>query len=170
MTVDEAPSDEVTVRAATGGDVGAVCAFGERVIRPHYMPSIGAEAAEAQVRRWWNQEYLAAAVEAGTVVVAVADHDGQVVGVGQRGMAGQDHAIYKLYVDAARRGAGLGPRLIAALVAQLPADCDRVLVEHVAANTRAGQFYGREGFVVDHVEPHPGGEPALATVWRARDL
>jgi GNAT superfamily N-acetyltransferase len=156
------------VRDAGPGDVAAVCRFGEDHIRPHYTPLIGAEAAEDQVRRWWSPDTIGAAVAAGLVVVAEAG--GEVVGVGQRGRSGPDHVIYKLYVHPAHRGSGLGPRLIDALVRQLPAGTDRLHVEHFAGNGRAGAFYDREGFAVQRVEPSPSGEPARAVVWRVREL
>lgn len=43
-------------------------------------------------------------------------------------------------------------------------------VEHFAANARADAFYEREGYRVERVEPSPSGDPALAQVWRVRDL
>lgn len=159
---------EPVVRDAGPGDVAAVCRFGEAVVRPHYAPLIGAAAADAQVRDWWNEAHVGAAVAGGRVVVA--DDGGEVVGVGQRGLAGEDHTVYKLYVDPRYRGHGLGPRLLEALTAQLPPDADRLFIEHFAANERAGAFYEREGFAVQRVEPSPTGDPALAVVWRARPL
>jgi GNAT superfamily N-acetyltransferase len=156
------------VRDARDDDVAAICGFGEAHIRPHYAPLIGAEAADAQVRDWWNEAYVGAAVARGLVVVAEAD--GQVVGVGQRGRSGDDHVVHKLYVDPRYRGRGLGPRLIDALTRQLPADAHRVHIEQFAANERAGAFYEREGFAVERVEPSPTGDPALDRVWRVRRL
>src|SRR3954464_2752720 len=61
------------VRDARDDDVAAICGFGEAHIRPHYAPLIGAEAAAAQVRDWWNPAYVGAAVGRGQVVVADAD-------------------------------------------------------------------------------------------------
>jgi GNAT superfamily N-acetyltransferase len=156
------------VRDAGPDDVAAVCAFGAAHVRPHYAPLIGAQAADAQVRDWWNADAIGAAVAAGLVVVAEAD--GRVVGVGQRGRSGADHVVYKLYVSPDRRGSGLGPRLLDALVAHLPPDADRLAIEHFAANERAGAFYEREGYRVERVEPSPTGDPRLAVVWRARCL
>ena len=75
-----ASSAEPAVRDAERGDVAAICRFGEAHIRPHYAPLIGAEAADEQVRRWWNEAHLGAAVAGGLVVVAEAD--GQILGVG----------------------------------------------------------------------------------------
>ncbi|GAA4525064.1 GNAT family N-acetyltransferase [Amycolatopsis samaneae] len=163
-----APGAVPVVRDAGPGDVAAIRRFGEACVRPHYTPLIGADAAADQVRRWWNETYLGGAVAAGLVVVA--DDGGQVVGVGQRGRSGADHVIYKLYVHPRYRGHGWGPRLLDALAARLPADADRLCVEHFAANGRAGAFYEREGFAVERIEPDPTGDPALGVVWRARPL
>jgi ribosomal protein S18 acetylase RimI-like enzyme len=156
------------VRAAGPGDVGAIRRFGEAHVRAHYAPLIGAAAADAQVRDWWNETHLGAAVAAGLVVVA--EDGGALAGVGQRGRSGADHVVYKLYVHPGQRGRGLGPRLLDALAAQLPADAERLYIEHFAANERAGAFYEREGFTVERIEPSATGDPALAVVWRVKPL
>jgi GNAT superfamily N-acetyltransferase len=148
--------------------VAGICAFGETHIRPHYTPLIGAGAADAQVRHWWNESSIGAAVSAGLVVVAAVD--GQVVGVGQRGRNGTAHVVYKLYVSPEHRNSGLGPRLLEALTRQLPPDADRLYIEHFAANERAGAFYEREGFPVERIEPSPTDDPGLGVVWRVRPL
>jgi GNAT superfamily N-acetyltransferase len=157
---------EPVVRDARHDDVVAICRFGEAHVRPHYAPLIGAAAADDQVRLWWNETHLGAAVAGGLVVVAEAD--GQLVGVGQRGRRGPDHVIYKLYLHPRYRGRGLGPRLLAALAGQLPANADRLYIEHFVGNERAGAFYEREGFTVERTEPSPTGDPALGVMWRAR--
>lgn len=154
------------VRGATAADVSAICTFGESVVQPYYTPLIGAEAAAAQNDTWWNSKHIRAAVDDGNVVVAAQDQ--RIIGVAQRGQYERDHVIYKLYVAPTHRGSGLGPRLLDALVQQLPADVDQVYIEHFAANERAAAFYDREGFVVQRVEASPTGDPALAVVWRAR--
>jgi GNAT superfamily N-acetyltransferase len=163
-----ASSAEPVVRDAEHGDVAAICRFGEAHIRPHYAPLIGAAAADEQVRRWWNETHVDAAVAGGLVVVAEAD--GYLVGVGQRGRSGADHVVYKLYVHPRHRGRGLGPQLLDALTRQLPATADRLYIEHFVANERAGAFYEREGFTVERIESSPTGDPALGVVWRARHL
>jgi GNAT superfamily N-acetyltransferase len=156
------------VRDAQPADVEAICRFGEAHIPPHYAPLIGAPAADEQVRRWWNAAHVGAAVDQGLVVVA--EIGGQLAGVGQRGRSGADHVVYKLYVHPDHRGHGLGPRLLDALIAQLPAGADRLAIEHFVANERAGAFYEREGFTVDRIEPGPTANPALGVVWRSRRL
>lgn len=163
-----ASSAEPVVRDASHDDVVTICRFGEAHIRPHYAPLIGAAAADEQIRRWWNEPHFDAAVAAGLVVVAEAD--GHLVGVGQRGRRGADHVVYKLYVHPQHRSRGLGPRLLDALTRQLPANADRLYIEHFVANERAGAFYEREGFTVERIESSPTGNPALGVVWRARPL
>lgn len=158
--------NELIVRVAVPGDVASMCEFGEAHIRAHYAPLIGADAADAQVRDWWNSTALAAAVEAGVVVVA--DADGQLVGVGQHGRNGTEHVVYKLYVHPRYRGGGIGRLMLAALTEQLPSDADRLYIEHFAANARAGAFYEREGFEVERIEPSASGDPARDVVWRVR--
>jgi ribosomal protein S18 acetylase RimI-like enzyme len=180
----------IVVRDAVGGDVAGVCGFGAEHVPPHYAPLIGAEAAEDQVRRWWNAAEIGRAVAEGLVVVAEVEsggaggHDsgregaggrdsgrpGEVVGVGQRGRRGDDHVVYKLYVHPDFRGRGIGPRLIDALIGHLPPDADRLYIEHFVGNGRAGAFYEREGFTVDRIEPGPSGDPARGVVWRVRRL
>jgi GNAT superfamily N-acetyltransferase len=156
------------VRNADHDDVLDICRFGEVHVRRHYAPLIGPEAADEQVRNWWNEAHMSAAVAEGRVVVARTDR--QLVGVGQRGRRGSDHVVYKLYIHPRHRGRGLGPQLIDALIRQLPADAERLSIEHFAANSRAADFYEREGFTVQRIEPSPTGNPALAVVWRSRSL
>lgn len=159
--------DVVAIRDAVGDDVRRICAFGAVHIPPHYAPLIGAVAAERQVSRWWGEAQIEPAVSGGLVVVA--EERGRLVGVVQRGRHGADHVLYKLYVDPRRRGLGLGPCLIEAVIRRLPPDARRLSVEHFASNTRAGAFYEREGFVVERVE-RSGTSSALDVVWRVRDL
>lgn len=163
-----APRTEPIVREAEHDDAGAICRFGDAHIPPHYAPLIGAQAADEQVRRWWNETSIGAAVAQGLVVVAEAD--GQLVGVGQRGRRGADHVVYKLYLHPQHRGRGLGLQLLDALIRQLPANADRLYIEHFAANERAGAFYEREGYTVEQIEPSPTENPALGVVWRVRHL
>ena len=161
-----ARNPEPVIRDAVAPDVAAICRFGEAHIQSHYAPLIGDGPADQQVRRWWNETYIAAGVAAGQVVVA--EDGGELVGVAQRGRNGADHVIYKLYVHPDHRGRGIGPLLIAGLVRQLPPGTERVFIEQFAGNARAGAFYEREGFTVDRIEPGP--TDALAVVWRVQEL
>lgn len=161
---------DVVVRDALPADVGALRAFGEAHVVPHYAPLIGTAAAQDQVRRWWNEEVLSIAVAAGQVLVAEVPGSDDVVGVAQVGRSGADAVVYKLYVHPDHRGRGLGVRLLDAVVDRLPDGAERLCIEHFAGNARAGAFYEREGFPVERVEPSATGDAALAVVWRARAL
>lgn len=139
------------IRPAVPGDIAAICRFGEEHIPPLYTPLIGAEAAREQLR-FWTETQITRAVTRDLMVVA--EENGRIVGVGQRGrrVPGEDsdHVIYKLYLDPDVRGRGIGPRLIAALTAQM--DADKVYIEHFVQNERAAKFYEREGFQVERIE------------------
>ncbi|MFD9700551.1 GNAT family N-acetyltransferase [Lentzea sp. NPDC059081] len=153
----DATKDPV-VRDAKLDDVAEICRFGEEHVPAHYTPLIGDEAAGQQVARYWNDDQITTAVTNGLVVVA--EHDGRIVGVGQRGRRDSDHVIYKLYVEPGLRGHGIGPRLIDALSAHI--DADVLYIEHFVENERAGAFYEREGFTIQRVED--------GIVWRSRPL
>lgn len=159
---------DLVIRRAVAGDVARVRAFGVEHVPPHYAPLIGAEAAERQVTLWWQTEQIAAAVSDGAI--HLAEVDGRVVGVVEHGQHGGDVVIWKLYLDPAHRGGGIGPRLVAAVIAALPTEVRRVGVEHFAGNVRAAAFYEREGFVVDRVERNADGVAELDVVWRALTL
>lgn len=164
--VDQAV-DGLVVRDAVLGDVEAICDFGAAHIPSHYGPFIGQDAAHAQVTRWWSLERIGKAVAAGQVVIAAAGDE--ILGVAERGEWAGVPVIWKLYVHPHHRGRAIGPKLIRAVIAQLPARADRLQVEVFAANHRADDFYEREGFVYVKTESDPA-DPALAIVWRELDL
>lgn len=159
--------DSLIVRDALLGDVAAICGFGAAHIPAHYGPLIGQAAARAQVERWWNPERVSRAVEAGQV--AIAEAGDEVIGVAERGEWEGQPVVWKLYVHPDHRGNGIGPKLLQALIEQLPAGTDRLQVEHFEVNRRAGAFYEREGFVHIRTESNPA-EPVMAVVWRELDL
>jgi ribosomal protein S18 acetylase RimI-like enzyme len=157
----------VQVRLAEPPDVEAIVAFGSAVVPPHYIPILGAEAAQSQLT-WWTAERFEPAVAAGRVHVAIAD--GAVVGVCETGERAGDQVIWKLYVAPAFRGRAVGTELLRAAIVTLPPGLDHLLVEHFAGNTRAGAFYERKGFVVIGTEPARSGDPRAAVVWRRLEL
>lgn len=164
----EHAADDIEIRRAHPADVRAISDFGAEVIPPHYTPLIGADAAQAQLTRWWSANALHASATEGNILLALIR--GRVTGVVERGRLGADHVIYKLYLASSSRGHGLGPRLIDAVIGALPPGVDRLWVEHFAGNERAGAFYERESFHVDRIEPSSSGDPAKNVVWRVRDL
>ncbi|WP_278101257.1 GNAT family N-acetyltransferase [Microbacterium proteolyticum] len=161
-------SSLVTIRGAVESDTEAICDFGSRYVADFYAPILGAEAAQSQVDTWWSDAAMRPAVVAGTVIIAL--RDGEIVGVAQVDIDLTPPMIWKLYVHPSLRGSGVGPRLLDAIEAILPADATSVGIEHFTANTRAGDFYEREGFLVDRVEDAASGDPRLRVTWRVKQL
>jgi ribosomal protein S18 acetylase RimI-like enzyme len=90
--------------------------------------------------------------------VAVADRDGELVGIAMSGPpldagAAWARQLYVLYVRAADHGTGAGPALLAAVV-----DPEESVALWVAdPNPRAQAFYRRHGFVADGAAQVEGG-------------
>ncbi len=163
-----ASSAEPVIRDADGLDVADICSFGDQYVRAHYAPILGTSAAADQILVWWNVTHISTAVAERLVVIA--QNQGRLIGVGQRGHRGEAHVVYKLYVHPEYRGRRLGPRILDALIARVPADAGRLLIEHFVANERASASYEREGFVVERIDSTHTENPALGVVWRARHL
>ncbi|PWJ51131.1 Acetyltransferase (GNAT) family protein [Quadrisphaera granulorum] len=161
-------TDELAVRKAELDDVSQITHFGRAHVARHYTPILGAAAAAGQVRQWWTDAAMTTATAAGLVVVA--ETLGKVVGVAELGRWEGAPVVWKLYVHPDHRGAGLGPRLLAAVEELVDDDDERLLLEHFAGNVRAAAFYEREGFTVDRVEPAPSGRREHDVVWRSRPL
>ncbi len=81
-----------------------------------------------------------------------------------------EQVIWKLYLAPDSRGRSLGVGLLHQAMAALPDGSGHVLVEHCAGNTRAGNFYEREGFAVIDTKPASSGDPKAAIVWRRAQL
>lgn len=161
-------SPPADVRVARESDTDAVCAFGSRHIVDFYAPILGTDAARSQVETWWSDAAIRPAIAAGGVVVA--ERNDQIVGVAQVDVSMTPPMVWKLYVDPALRGQGLGPRLLDAVRSLLPPDATTVGIEHFTANVRAGHFYEREGFVVDRIEEAASGDPRHRVTWRVKPL
>lgn len=156
-----------SIRLAVTDDMGAIIAFGEDVVLPHYAPILGAEAAQSQLE-WWTRDRIESAILAHRVHVAV--DGGTVVGVCETGEFAGEQVIWKLYLAPDFRGYSLGAQLLYDAIDALPAGAGHVLVEHFAGNDRAGHFYQRQGFDLARTEEAPTGDPKAAVVWRRRDL
>ncbi len=160
--------DPITIRHAVPGDVEAIVDFGRAHVPQHYEPILGVAAAQAQVDRWWTPDYLSPGIDRSEVLLA--ESAGELVGVAQFGIYEGDPVIWKLYIDRKRRSQGIGRALLDAVMAAVPDEARRVLVEHFAGNARAGAFYERAGFAYLRTDPSITGDPAGDQVWRVREL
>lgn len=138
---------DATIRAAVVDDAAALIAYLTRlgIERPLTLSAIAPPPTLAAERAWIadhqrpNSRLLVAAI--GDTVVGVANATG-----GQR-WSDQHVATVGLSVDLAWRGAGLGGRLLAALVAWAEtAPLRRLQLEVLANNPRAIGLYERHGF------------------------
>jgi GNAT superfamily N-acetyltransferase len=148
-------------------DLEGICQFGATDIPQHYGPLLGPDAAQTQVDNWWNRDRMSRAVGEGRVVVA--EHEEVVIGVGEWSLFEGVPVIWKLYVHPLHRGEGIGPRLIDAIIDELPEELDRIQVEHFTVNRGAGAFYERDGSREIRTVEHQTNL-VMNVVWRERSL
>lgn len=150
------------IRRATPDDVGEVRAFGRRYIPDHYLPLIGADAAQQQVERWWTSARLLPAAHDGRLFIA--EQGSEIIGVAEWSLYEGKPVIWKLYIHPQHRGRGIGPQFLSSIIGDLPSGTAGLQVEHFAANDRAAAFYEREGFrELRTVEDKTN--PALSVTW-----
>lgn len=154
------------VRLATQDDLGRIHRFAVDVVPDTYDRLVDATYSERLVDEWWTPAVLEPDVAAGRVLIA--DTGDRVVGLVHVGEWEGEPVMWKLYVAADRRDAGLGVHLVDALIDSLPVGTPRLRTEHIIANERAARFYQREGFEIDGIV----GDPIdpTSTVWRSKPL
>ena len=111
----------------------------------------------------WPAERFSRAIagENGTQAVLVAHRDGQVDGFIVYSRVLDEISVHNIAVRAARRGRGLGSRLLAGLLERVrPAGVTRCLLEVRESNIAARRLYEKMGFARDgerrHYYPGPG--------------
>lgn len=149
----------VTVRRAEKKDAPEVAAFALRLFAQHheydarrFMP-VG-DAAQAA-------RYYASQTDADDAAVLVAESDGRVVGFAFLQYEARDYAellenavwLHDIYLDESARATGAGRLLIEAsrkVARELGAD--KLMLSVAAKNTRAREFFERQGFRQTMVE------------------
>jgi len=151
----------VRVREAGAADVEGIRSVG-RACWPDTYAFAGADYIEHGLASWWSVEATERSLRDTAVVVAV--EEGRVVGMGNVDLRGKTPTIWKLYVLAEMRGAGVGTALLNALLERISDSADGVRLEYADGNDRAARFYARRGFVETNREP--GDRPGWPeTVW-----
>lgn len=131
------PSD-VSLRPALPGDVDAIAALKERVLRQDLEPLVGWDPARSRARvvEHFSPEHTwMIAVDgetAGTITVR-PDHDAL--------------WLEMFYLDGPHQGRGIGSSVLRAVLADAPAD--RPLRLQVLVGSAARRLYERHGFVVE---------------------
>lgn len=132
------PSVGIHLRRAEAADGPALTALDERCF----------PAADRFSRRIW-QHLLGPAARNKSAITMVAERDGELIGAVNALLRRGSRVIrlYTLAVDPTARGLGLANHLVASLITNCPARCDRVSLEVGAANPARG-LYARWGMEV----------------------
>ena len=109
---------------------------------------------EARRARWWATAITEGAE--GTTAVALAEHEGRVVGIASAGQPRDDDAswpveLFVVYLLAEYHGSEVGQRLMEAVIGQQPA-----ALWVADPNPRAQAFYRKHGFDADGAQQDEG--------------
>lgn len=154
------------VRLARHEDVESIRSVGLRTW-PSTYAFAGEEYIAHGLRTWWSLEALHRSLE--TTTCLVAEHGGELVGLGNIDLRGETPIIWKLYVVPEAQGSGVGSALMDGLLACVRAGPTSVRLEYLAGNDRAARFYAAKQFNEVGRDPSENsGWPEL--VWVQRDL
>ena len=105
------------------------------------------------LEKWWQPETLKRYVVSDQFIVLVAEYDQQIVGMAHAQLRPDQTAIlWRLYVEQAYRGQGIGSQLMQGVQDRLPSETRWLLIEYYQQNKRAAAFYAAQGFVFDRLE------------------
>ena len=83
---------------------------------------------------------------------------------------GRQAILWKLYIESALRGSGLGTAMLSLAESRLGADTDVLFTEFVTGNEGAERFYLAHGFHFDRVEPDQRDGIEATYTWLKKDL
>jgi ribosomal protein S18 acetylase RimI-like enzyme len=142
----------VLVRSAVVDDADAIARVHARSWQAAYrglMPDHVLDGIDVEARARWHREHLRQP-PAGSAVFVAVDTAEQTIGFTIVGESDDGAAVFAIYVDPERWGAGAGRALMDAAVAHLTAAGPRpVRLWTLDGNERARRFYERRGFVAD---------------------
>ena len=151
------PSDppEVIIRPAAPADLPVIGRLGALLVRLHHDldPARFIPAGPDTERAYAS--YLGMQLDQPSVVVLVAERDGEVIGYTYAGVQGYDYmalrgpagVLYDIVVDPAHRGIGVGQRLLDATLAALKArGAPRVVLSTAEGNVAAQRLFAHAGF------------------------
>ena len=152
MTSD---SSDITIRLATTADVKALGRLGALLVETHYeFDRLRFIAPTSQTADRYGA-FLETQLNAPSVLVFVAERNGEVIGYTYAGVEGFDYmslrgpagALYDIVVDPAHRGRGVGRLLLDATLAELKArGAPRVVLSTAEQNESAQRLFARAGF------------------------
>lgn len=145
----------LTIRAATAEDVTTIGRLGALLVRTHneFDPLRFIPETPQTARRYGS--FLGSQMEEASIVILVAEEDGEVVGYTYAGVEDYDYmslrgpagVLYDIVVDPAHRDRGVGRALLDATVRELKArGAPRVVLSTAERNEAAQRLFERAGF------------------------
>jgi ribosomal protein S18 acetylase RimI-like enzyme len=149
------PTHAATIRPATPADLPSIGRLGALLVRTHhdFDPQRFLEATPRTENAYAS--FLGSQLEEPSVLVLVAERDGEVLGYSYSGVEGHDYmslrgpagVLHDIVVDPAHRGHGVGRTLLDATLAALAArGAPRVVLSTAEQNEPAQRLFARAGF------------------------
>lgn len=145
----------ITIRPAVRADVAALGRLGALLVRTHHdFDPERFMAATPRTERGYAA-FLATQLDEPSIVLLVAEREGEVVGYSYAGVEGPDWmslrgpagVLHDIVVDPERRGHGIGRMLLEATVGALAArGVPRVVLSTAERNESAQRLFTRAGF------------------------
>lgn len=151
-------TNNYTIRKATISDVPALVDFGKQIsddtyVRTGFLPAAYVDGPQ---RYFWSYEYLLGCCQADTTMLLVVfDNDTLIAMSEVEQLSASEAVMWKLYVQHAYHGRGLGRRLLQEIIGRLPHTTTRLKTEYYESNTPAAGFYKAQGFTfLERKEEH----------------
>lgn len=139
----------VRLRGAKPDDWTEIVTLLDETWHTTYDRLLGSKQVEGILSSLWNnRRYVGNPATSGTLPFAVAEVDGQIVGMASAGLTlfSRSAILWMLYIRPSYQGAGIGGQLMENVLSRLP-PMSKTTVEVLPGNHRAIQFYERNGFV-----------------------
>lgn len=145
----------VSIRPAAPADLQAIGRLGALLVRMHHELDPERFIAATPGTEHAYGSFLGTQLDKKSIVVLVAEREGEVVGYTYAGIEGTDYmslrgpagALYDIVVDPAHRGQGVGGALLDATLEALKAKgAPRVVLSTAEGNKTAQRLFARAGF------------------------
>jgi ribosomal protein S18 acetylase RimI-like enzyme len=145
----------VSIRSATPADLEAIGRLGALLVRIHHDFDPERFIAATPRTEQAYGSFLGTQLAEPSILILVAERDGEVVGYTYAGVEGNDYmslrgpagVLHDIVVDSAHRGQGVGRALLDATLAALQAKgAPRVVLSTAERNESAQRLFARAGF------------------------
>lgn len=160
-------------RDATPSDIPSLVAFGTSVGHDTYLKTgfLPADYVNGPQRAYWQAEYLQGVIESDKSLLLVVLDDEKLIGLTEVEQLGPDEAVmWKLYVQQAYHGQGIGSRLLQAVINRLPPEVRQLKTEYYDSNIPAAQFYKAKGFTFLERKQEQFGTQVISYTYVSKSL